>query len=113
MVTKKRSQHVKVGQQYPSPSEAYLLGLCTGALSAAAISSCKTISELLPAAVQTVHVALRFGLCIDDIRARIEPHFESSWSMVVVGLMAPQASELLKKFSQAHVSSKYSVVGMS
>lgn len=93
-----------MGASYPTPADSYLLGLCTGALSAAAISSSKTISELLPVAVQAVRVAFRFGLCIDDVRTRIEPQTQTSWSMVVLGLMAPQAIELLEQFAKLNVS---------
>ncbi|PVI03119.1 polyketide synthase [Periconia macrospinosa] len=96
------NQHSRLGVSYPTPSDTYLLGLCTGALSAAAISSSKTISELLPVAVQTVRVAFRFGLCIDDVRIRIEPQTQTSWSMVVLGLMAPQAIEILERFAKAN-----------
>ena len=41
-------------------------------LAAAAISSCSTLSELLPAAVQTVQVAFRLGMCVVRMRDRIE-----------------------------------------
>lgn len=99
-----RSHHARPGTEYPSPSEAHVLGLCTGSLAAAAICCSATLSELLPAAVEAVRVALRFGLCIDDVRARIEPNSTASWSMVVFGLTPQDASILLEKFAEEHVS---------
>jgi noranthrone synthase len=75
-------------------------------LSAAAISCSRTLSELLPAAVQTVVVAFHAGLCALDVRNRIEQSIEvsSEWSMVVPGLVDETASKVLKEFSQANVS---------
>jgi hypothetical protein len=100
-----RSQHGECGHAYPLPSDTYLLGLCSGAFAAAAISACKSLSELLPAAVQIVRVTFRFGLCILDVRNRIE-QTDASWSMVVRDLMPGAASEALKEFSQVHVRNR-------
>jgi hypothetical protein len=79
--------------------------LCTGALAAAAISSCKTLSELLPAAVQTVLISFRLGLCVVDVRNRLELASDNSasWSMVVPGLTAEAAATGLKEFAEARV----------
>ncbi|KAJ5151395.1 uncharacterized protein N7482_010647 [Penicillium canariense] len=77
------------GAVYPSPGSAYLVGLCTGGLAAAAIASSSSLSELLPAAVHTVQVALRLGLLAVDVRDRIEcPEAgqPSQWSMLFFGL---------------------------
>lgn len=98
-------QHGESGRAYPAPADTYLLGLCTGALAAAAISSSKTLSELLPVAVQTVLVSFRLGLCVVDLRNRLElsPDNSASWSMVVPGLTAEAAATGLKEHSQARV----------
>jgi noranthrone synthase len=84
-----------------------VLGLCTGGLAAAAVSSCSTLSELLPAAVQTVQVAFRLGLCAADVRDRIEaPSMDipREWSMVVSGLEPKEAAVAVKNFCEANVS---------
>ncbi|KZF26353.1 polyketide synthase [Xylona heveae TC161] len=88
---------------YPVASETYMIGLCTGTLAAAAISSCRTLSELLLAAVQTVVVAFRAGLCTVDLRNRIEPSITEarSWSMVVPGIKSDQASQAIKDFCES------------
>lgn len=83
-----------------------MLGLCTGALAAAAISSCSTLSELLPAAVQTVQVAFRLGLCVVDVRDRIEAPSESiphEWSIVFPGLEPKLAVLAIEDFCKANV----------
>ena|SRR5438034_6025551 len=97
-----RSQHGESGRAYPLPSDTYLLGLCTGAFAAAAISTCKSLSELLSVAVQTVRVAFRFGLCTSDVRDRIE-QTDGSWSIVVRDFMPDAASGVLDEFSQVNV----------
>ena len=99
------SQHGKSGRPYPQPSETYLLGLCTGALAAAAIGSCKTLSELLLVAVQAVIVAFRLGLLVVEVGNRIEPKSSSTWSLIFPGLMPSTVSAALKDFSTAKVSS--------
>ncbi|KAI9744716.1 MAG: hypothetical protein M1818_001641 [Claussenomyces sp. TS43310] len=99
------SQYGEIGRSYPRPEDTYVLGICTGALAAAAIASCSTLSELLPAAVQTVQIAFRLGLCVVDVRDRIEiPSAEVSqeWSMVVPGLDPKTAAEAIGEFCQTH-----------
>ena len=101
-----RSQYGEIGRPYPRPDETYVLGLCTGSLAAAAISSCGSLSELLPAAVQTVLVAFRLGLCVVDVRDRLEqpsPGEPQSWSIVFPGLEPDRATTLLDAFCKAKV----------
>ncbi|KAI9878041.1 MAG: hypothetical protein M1830_002092 [Pleopsidium flavum] len=105
------SQYGEVGRSYPRPEDTYVLGLCTGALAAAAVSSCNTLSELLPAAVQTVQVAFRLGLCVVDVRDRIEApskDFPREWSMFVPGLEPKAAAVVIKEFCQVNVLPKTS-----
>lgn len=92
----------QTGASYPSLQEACLLGLCTGSLAAAAISCSGSILELLPVAVETVLVAFRTGMCVLDVRNRIESSNESSfsWSIVVSGL---EAVEAVRRFCQEKV----------
>lgn len=94
-------QYGRPGRPYPSANDAYVLGLCTGSLAAAAVSTSSSLSELLPAAVQTVHVAFRLGLCVVDMRDRIEPRHgdpPKPWSAVFPGLNPTQAQEKLDEF---------------
>ena len=83
-----------------------MLGLCTGSLAAAAASSCSTLSELLPAAVQTVQVAFRLGLCVVGMRDRIESLSDNllqEWSVVFSDLEPNAARNLIDEFCQANV----------
>ena len=95
-----------MGRQYPSPSQVYLVGLCTGTLAAAAISSSTSLSELLPAAVHTVQVAFRLGLCGQELRARIytpDPSAGQEWSAVFFGLEEASAVASIDEFSESKV----------
>ncbi|EMD00429.1 hypothetical protein BAUCODRAFT_62024 [Baudoinia panamericana UAMH 10762] len=91
------------GRLYPTQGSTYLVGLCTGALAAAAIASSGSLSELLPAAVHTVQLALRLGLHAIDVRDRIYSSVSSEqepWSVLYFGVDEPAAAAALEKFSR-------------
>ena len=92
-------------RQYPHYSNSYAMGLCTGSFAAAAISTCQTISELLPAAVEAVLVAFRTGLRSFEARNDIEPRSVASpvWS-AIVGIQEEQAASILDAFSKEKVN---------
>ena len=78
-----------------------MVGICTGALSAAAISSCRTLLELLPVAVHTVIVAFRTGMCAVDVGRRIEKpsdDVQASWSMAYSSVTLEGTKQALKDF---------------
>ena len=82
------------------------MGLCTGTLAATAISSSTSLSELLPAAIHTVQVAFRLGLCGQELRDRIhtpDPGAGQEWSAVFFGLDEASASAAITEFSNAKV----------
>lgn len=101
------SHYEEPGKAYPSrESSPYLVGLCTGALASAAIASSTSLSELLPAAVHTVQVALRLGLLAVDMRDRIEIPEDGKnkeWSVVFFGLEEDVATAALERFSKKKV----------
>lgn len=63
----------QVGYSYPSPDHSCCLGLCTGALAAAAVSCSSNTLELLPLAVETIRVAFRVGTLVENMARCIEP----------------------------------------
>ncbi|KAK4235192.1 beta-ketoacyl synthase [Achaetomium macrosporum] len=94
---------------YPSPHDTSVLGVCTGALAAAAVSCSSSLSELLPLAVQTALIAFRLGLCALDVRDRLETSVEDRarpWSVVVSGLEPQAAEAAIKQFCRENVVSK-------
>ncbi|XPT03478.1 Noranthrone synthase [Ascochyta lentis] len=89
------------GQPYPTSDNSQIISLCTGAIAAAAISSSSSLSELLPAAVHSVQVAMRLGLCLIETRDRIElPERGTSqeWSVAFYGLDENAAVNAINDF---------------
>ncbi|EKV10885.1 Conidial pigment polyketide synthase PksP/Alb1 [Penicillium digitatum] len=91
-----------LGHAYPSSEESRIIGLCTGQLASAAVSSSRTIGELIPAGVETAIVALRLGLCVWKVQELIEPSKSatSSWSVLVSGLREPEAQDLIQHYAK-------------
>lgn len=106
MLTKRQSSQAK--DEYPSSRDSRLLGICTGALAAAAISCAQSVFALIPLAVTSVVVAFRTGLSaaaagrratrLEQIESK--SGFSRSWSLVAAGQAASQA---VKEFSQRSV----------
>lgn len=93
-------------RSYPKATNSYVIGLCTGALAAAAVCSSTTFSNLLPAAVHSVVVAFRTGLCAVDVGRTIWPPSRglmSDWSVLYPKLTLEEAQEAIKAFSEATV----------
>ena len=70
-----------------STDNSRILGLCTGALAAAAVSCSRSALELIPMAIDAVIVAFRTGMRVVDIAQRVEPSdvSDQSWSIIVSG----------------------------
>lgn len=91
--------------EYPSSRDSRLLGLCTGALAAAAVSCAQNVVELLPLAVSSVLVAFRTGVSAASAGQRATRAGQSgsqsgvarSWSLVAAGQAASQA---VKEFGE-------------
>ncbi|KAJ5575635.1 hypothetical protein N7535_002561 [Penicillium sp. DV-2018c] len=91
-----------LGHAYPSADENYIIGLCTGQLAAAAVSSSKTVGELISVGVHTVVLSLRLGMCVSKVQELIEPSKSaaSSWSVLVSGMREPEAHELIEQYAK-------------
>ncbi|OQE35476.1 hypothetical protein PENCOP_c013G03618 [Penicillium coprophilum] len=91
-----------LGHAYPSGDDNCIIGLCTGQLASAAVSSSRTVGELIPAAVETVVVALRLGMCVLKVQELIESSktATSSWSVLVHGFREPEAQELIQQYAK-------------
>lgn len=85
-----------IGQAKPddfSAQTSRALGLCTGALAAAAVSCSRSIIDLVPLAVSAVRVAFRTGVQVKDVAHRVASSSEpkQSWSAIVVGSTSADA----------------------
>ena len=92
-----------------------MVGLCTGLLSAAAISSTPTISTLIPLATQTVLIAFRTGLYVSSLSEKLYSAStrSESWTMVFPGVGEEQAKNAMSKFHLTNVSFAGLVVAAS
>ncbi|OOQ85606.1 Conidial yellow pigment biosynthesis polyketide synthase [Penicillium brasilianum] len=99
-----------LGHQYPSKSESLIVGLCTGQLASAAVSSSKTVGELIPAGVETVVLALRLGTCVVKMRELVEENGHSqSWSVLVSGMRQEEAQKIIENFGRANALPRVSL----
>lgn len=90
--------------RYPQPSDSYLAGICTGTLAAAAISYSRSLSELVPVAVQTVIISFRAGLLAAEIGTQVALNDKTgaSWAVIYPGLSVEEANSVIKDFSESH-----------
>lgn len=84
----------QVDCQHYGADDARVLGLCTGALAAAAVSCSRSTLELIPLAICAVTVAFRVGKHATDVAHRVASSdtSEQSWSMIVSGLTSGEAA---------------------
>ena len=90
---------------YPKAGNTHVIGLCTGALAAAAVCSSTTFSNFIPAAVQSVVIAFKIGLRSAEACLTINPSqgFHGDWSMFVSRLTMEGAHKAIKAYSIAEV----------
>ncbi|CAI7591626.1 unnamed protein product [Penicillium glandicola] len=76
-----------------------VLGLCTGAFAAAAVSCSFSTLDLLPSAVDAVIAAFRTGIAVTDAAKRVAPRSgdSQSWSIIIPGSVSTEA---VPKFNQ-------------
>ncbi|KAI0017593.1 ketoacyl-synt-domain-containing protein [Xylariomycetidae sp. FL0641] len=76
-----------------SATKSPVLGLCTGALAAAAVGCSRNTLELVPVAVDAVVVAFRTGMHVTNMAQRLQSSEASDkcWSMVVPGSASADA----------------------
>nr|ALQ32772.1 putative polyketide synthase [Fusarium babinda] len=78
-----------------------VVGLCTGAFAAAAVSCSSFTADLIPMAVSSVVAAFRTGLLVTDTAKRVDPSqdLNQSWALLVPG---QKASAALQEFCDAN-----------
>ncbi|KAL8639261.1 MAG: hypothetical protein Q9228_003690 [Teloschistes exilis] len=93
--------HANRKAQYPNTDNDRILGVCTGALTAAAVSCSRNTLDLVPLGIEALIVAFRTGVHVSAAANRIEPLQDSDqiWSIVVAGPAAAQAVEAFREQS--------------
>ena len=92
-------------EPYP-PADSHILGLCTGSFAACAVSTSRTLSELVPAGVKAAIIAFRTALRSFEVRNDVEkpvPGGDGSWSAVINSSEA-NALEAIGVFCSENVS---------
>ncbi|KAL9105864.1 MAG: hypothetical protein Q9227_009027 [Pyrenula ochraceoflavens] len=96
--------HGPYGLSYPTRDSACLVGLCTGTLSAAAVSCSQSLSDLLDAAVEAAILAFKAGFRSWDVSRRVYSTTHTvgrSWALAVLsGISLEQATLSLRQFSE-------------
>ena len=90
---------------YRVPNCSVVVGLCTGTFAAAAVSCSKSITELIPLAIEAVIVSFKTGVLVQDVAWRLAPSqdLDQSWAILIEG--AASAS-LVSNFNDEHVGLK-------
>ena len=92
--------------EYPQASTTHILGVCTGLLAASAIASSRSLSSLIPLAVQTLRIAFRLGSRVATVGHQVETQtsIPQTWSTIVLGVNSEDAGIALSEFNENHVS---------
>ncbi|KAK1147826.1 Type I Iterative Polyketide synthase (PKS) [Aspergillus melleus] len=93
-------KHLEDGSSPYPTDHTYVIGACTGCFAAAAISTSRTLTELVPAAVEAVLVALQTAVRALTLRDDLIGHDEEhkAWS-ALVAVNEAVAEELVQKFN--------------
>ncbi|KAF2838514.1 ketoacyl-synt-domain-containing protein [Patellaria atrata CBS 101060] len=88
--------------ELPPQANTRVIGLCTGLLAGAATASAKSLTDLLPLAVETVRIAFRTGSCVAAVRDALSQNSDSreSWSTIVTGISEKAAKAALAEFHE-------------
>ncbi|KAF1952277.1 ketoacyl-synt-domain-containing protein [Byssothecium circinans] len=91
--------------QYPTAGNTYLIGLCTGTLTAAAVSCCRSLSELLPVAVEVAVLSFYIGEVAwqagNSFSCRNEAE-NTSWAVAMPTLDYDLAEEYIEAWVSKH-----------
>jgi len=90
--------------ELPNASNVRLVGLCTGLVAAAAIACAKSLSDLLPIAVEAVRISFRIGNTTANAKIALEPvaNGQEPWSTIVTNTNEDTANAILADFHAAN-----------
>ncbi|KAK3987345.1 hypothetical protein QBC44DRAFT_344021 [Cladorrhinum sp. PSN332] len=79
-----------------------VVGLCTGAFAAAAVSCSKNTAELVPLAIDAIIAAFRTGMLVADVGRRVDhpQELDVSWALLVAG---SGAADLVQTFCEQSI----------
>lgn len=91
--------------EYPRASTTHILGVCTGLLAASAVSASRSLTSLIPLAVQTIRIAFRLGSRVATVGYQVESRTDvpQTWSTIVLGISSDDAEIALSEFNENNV----------
>jgi len=99
--------------QYFTTSDTIFVGLCTGLLSASAVSSSQSTLDLIANALTTVRVAFRIGVKVNGAAQRLSRNSDvnvgQSWSRLVVGAQKDASIAAVAQFNKQQVRKQFLV----
>lgn len=84
------------------------MGLCTGLLAAAALSVSQSAVDLVENALNTVRVAFRIGITVNDAAQRLSTDVNQSWSRLVFGVQNEVCHAEIRQFNERKVRLAFS-----
>ena len=94
----------KYGQDwsYPKAADAQIIGVCSGALAAAAVCCSTSFSNLLPAAVQSVVLSFQTGMKSAEVASSVVSSrgFLDDWSLLVSRITHDEANHMIEDFAK-------------
>jgi iterative type I PKS product template protein len=85
----------------PNTSNLRAIGLCTGLLAAVAVTCAKSLSDLLPLAIEAVRISFRTGCVVGSVQDSLEQGSDS-WSTIVTNVNEETAKTALADFHAAN-----------
>lgn len=82
-LTTRRWHEAHPEKRYPESDSTLFAGICVGQISATAISLAKSLTELLPLAVDAVRIAFRLGRLTAAARNDLEASSDETWAVVI------------------------------
>ena len=92
-------------------AQQYIIGSSTGLIAAAAISSASSQALIVPIAIETVLIAFRLGLQIDDATDRLSTRHNGNevWSLLFPGMEEESARQAIEDFNERLVCDPFTL----
>ncbi|KAF2655735.1 polyketide synthase [Lophiostoma macrostomum CBS 122681] len=103
-------------KSYPSPSNTFVVGPCTGGFAAAAISCSQSLPDIIPNGVEAAKAAFRTALrsfLVGQSLSRIQAAQPKSWSVVLNAQKDEDLEEILKEYTSTQTPLQQSPLWIS
>jgi hypothetical protein len=95
---------------YPESDSTLFVGICVGQISATAISLARSLTELLPLAVDAVRIAFHLGRLTTASRNDLEASSDDAWAIVIPRDTIVSTEDILDGIIKESVSNSTMIV---